>query len=459
MNSGSHDVLNAVLPLLKLLTITLIGLLLAHPRFKIAPKSTFRLLSKLVFALFLPCLIFTHLGPCISYKSIVRWWFIPVNILVSTGIGCVLGFAVALICRPPPEFFRFTVIMTAFGNTGNLPLAVVSSVCHNVENPFGPECYGPAVAYVSFSQWVSVLLVYTLVYHMMEPPLEFYEVVDADVDADDRIEIQEITEEDFDRPSITGDALASDLSRPLLVEAEWPGIEDKETEHCKTPFIARLFNSIPHFSHTALPDPDPSEAGGENSPKSVRCLAEPKVIRKIRIVAEKTPIHHILQPAIIASILAIFVGMIPELKDLCFGDDAVLGFLTDSLDIMAGAMVPSAMLVLGGMLAEGPNESRLGLRTSIGIMVARLLVLPLLGIGVVLLADRWGLLMPGDELYKFVLLLQYTTPSAILLGAIASLRGYAVSEASALLFWQHVLALVSLSVYLTVYFKWLLSSS
>ncbi|KAF7846551.1 hypothetical protein BT93_L4169 [Corymbia citriodora subsp. variegata] len=126
---------------------------------------------------------------------------------------------------------------------------------------------------------------------------------------------------------------------------------------------------------------------------------------------------------------------------------------------MAGAMVPSAMLVLGGMLAEGPNESRLGLRTSIGIMVARLLVLPLLGIGVVLLADRWGLLMPGDELYKFVLLLQYTTPSAILLGAIASLRGYAVSEASALLFWQHVLALVSLSVYLTVYFKWLLSSS
>ena len=40
-------------------------------------------------------------------------------------------------------------------------------------------------------------------------------------------------------------------------------------------------------------------------------------------------------------------------------------------------------------------------------------------------------------MYGFMLLLQYTTPSAILLGAIASLRGYAVSEASTLL-WQQV---------------------
>jgi hypothetical protein len=52
-----------------------------------------------------------------------------------------------------------------------------------------------------------------------------------------------------------------------------------------------------------------------------------------------------------------------------------------------------------------------------------------------------------------VLLLQYTTPSAILLGAIASLRGYAVKEASALLFWQHVFALFSLSLYIVIYFK------
>nr|CAD1838193.1 unnamed protein product [Ananas comosus var. bracteatus] len=145
--------------------------------------------------------------------------------------------------------------------------------------------------------------------------------------------------------------------------------------------------------------------------------------------------------------------MVPIFRDFVFGSDAPLSFFTDSLEILAGAVVPSVMLILGGMLAEGPNDSSLGLRTTVGITVARLLILPCIGIGVIALADKLNLLIIGDQMYRFVLLLQYTTPSAILLGAIASLRGYAVKEASALLFWQHVCAVVSLSVYIVVYFN------
>ncbi|KAJ8631072.1 hypothetical protein MRB53_024395 [Persea americana] len=426
MKSQNVNVLSAVLPLMKLLSLAVIGLVLAHPKIQIVPRATFKLLSKLVFALFLPCLIFTHLGQSITLSNFTLWWFIPVNVLLSTIIGCILGYVVALVCRPPPQFFRFTVIMTGFGNTGNLPIAIVGSICHSPDNPFGPDCHSKGVSYVSFAQWVAVILVYTLVYHMMEPPMAYYEIVS------EGNEIQE--------------APVNDISRPLLVEAEWPGIEDKETEHSKTPFIARVFRSISGASQTSLPDLELTEEGGGSSPKSIRCLAEPRVVRRIRVVAEQTPIHHILQPPTIASLLAIIVGLVPAFKDFVFGDDAPLSFFTDSLAILAGAVVPSVMLILGGMLAEGPNESGLGIRTTIGIMFARLLVLPLVGIGVVALADKLSLLVQGDEMYRFVLLLQYTTPSAILLGAIASLRGYAVSEASALLFWQHIFAVFSLSV-------------
>lgn len=444
VNSTKETFLSAVLPLLKLLSLTMIGLLLAHPKTQIVPKATFKLLSKLVFALFLPCTIFIHLGESITLKNFLLWWFIPVNVILSTAIGCLLGFLVAKICRTPPEFFRFTVIVTAFGNTGNLPLAIIGSVCHSTDNPFGPDCHRTGVAYVSFAQWVSVLLVYTLVYHMMEPPLEYYEVIDENV---------EITEQ-----QIPG----NDLSRPLLVEAEWPGMEDKETEHCKTPFIARTFaNNASTVSQTSITDLDSLEEagprGGPTSPKSIRCLAEPRMVRKIRVVAEQTPIRQILQPPTIATLLAFIVGMVPPVKAFIYGDDAPLSFLTDSLEILDGAMVPSVMLILGGMLAEGPNESRLGLRTTVGIIVARLMVLPLIGIGVVCLADRLKFLIAGDQMFRFVLLLQYTTPSAILFGAIASLRGYADREASALLFWQHVFAVFSVSMYIIVYFKLLLS--
>ncbi|XVF43659.1 hypothetical protein PTKIN_Ptkin02bG0058800 [Pterospermum kingtungense] len=434
MKSSGEDLLSGIVPLLKLLTLTVIGLVLAHPKIQIVPRATFKLLSKLVFALFLPCLIFTELGESVTLESIPKWWFIPVNVLISTLVGCLLGFLVVMICHPPPEYKRFTIIMTAFGNTGNLCLAIVGSVCHTSNSPFGPHCHSKGVAYVSFATWVAVILVYTLVYHMMEPPLEFYEV------SEEGIEIEEQRQ-------------PNDISRPLLVEAEWPGIEEKETEHSKTPFIARIFNSISSRSASSFPDIEINGETSGSSPMSMRCLAEPRVVRRIRVVAEQTPIRQTLQPPTIASLFAIIVGMVPQLKAVLFGYDAPLSFITDSFEILAGAMVPSVMLILGGMLAEGPNDSKLGLRTTIGIMVARLLVLPLIGIGIVALASKLNFLVPDDAMYRFVLLLQYTTPSAILLGAIARLRNYAVSEASALLFWQHVFALFSLSLYIVVYFK------
>lgn len=434
IKSSEEDLLSAVVPLLKLLSLTLIGLVLAHPKTQIIPKATFKLLSKLVFALFLPCLIFIHLGQSITLENITHWWFIPVNVLISTIIGFTLGIFVVIICRPPPQFARFTIIMTAFGNTGNLPLAIVGSVCHTKDNPFGPDCHRKGVAYVSFAQWVAVILVYTLVYHMMEPPLEYYEIVEEGVEIEEQQK-------------------GGDISRPLLVEAEWPGIEDKETEHSKTPFIAKIFKSISNVSQTTFPDLDHTVEESGSSPKSFRCLAEPKMVRKIRVVAEQTPIKQILQPPTIASLLAILVGLVPHLKDFVFGYDAPLSFITDSFEILAGAMVPSVMLILGGMLAEGPNDSKLGVRTMIGIIVARMLVLPLIGIGIVLLADKMHFLVHGDQMYRFVLLLQYTMPSAILLGAIASLRSYAVCESSALLFWQHLFALFSVSMYIVIYFN------
>ncbi|WOL03833.1 protein PIN-LIKES 2 [Canna indica] len=436
--NANEDLLSAVVPLMKLLCLTVIGLILAHPRTQILPRATFKLLSKLVFALFLPCLIFVHLGQSVTLNDVLLWWFVPVNVLISTVLGCLLGFVVCLVCRPPPQFVRFTIIMTGFGNTGNLPIAIVGSVCHNSDNPFGPGCSRTGIAYVSFAQWVAVILVYTFVYHMMEPPMQYYELV---------AEEKEIQEE----------PISNDISRPLLHEAEWPGMVDNETAHSKTPFIARVFMSISGSSQNTFPEIDFSEEGGAtagpSSPKSLRCLAEPKVVRRMRVVAEQTPIRHILQPPTIASLLALVVGMVPVFRDFVFGYDAPLSFFTDSLEILAGAVVPLVMLILGGMLAEGPNDSALGIRTTIGIIVARLLVLPLLGIGVVALADKLHILVEEDPMYRFVLLLQYTTPSAILLGAISSLRGYAVKEASAILFWQHICAVISLSVYIVIYFK------
>lgn len=230
---SSKDFVHSVIPLLKLITMSAVGLILAHPKTQLVPTATFKLLSKLVFALFLPSLIFIHLGETITLHNFLHWWFIPVNVILSTLMGSLLGLLVVKLCKPPRQFDRLTIVMTAVGNTGNLPLAIVGSVCHSsATNPFGPDCHATGTAYVSFAQWASVLLVCTLVYHMMEPPLECCDEVAAD-------DSNEIIEEEQ-----TQTQQANGLSSTLLVEAEWPGMEERETEHCKTPLIARVFSNL-----------------------------------------------------------------------------------------------------------------------------------------------------------------------------------------------------------------------
>lgn len=57
---------------------------------------------------------------------------------------------------------------------------------------------------------------------MMEPPLAY----NYDTEEEEE-EINEIEEQPVE----------NSLSRPLLVEAELPGLEDKETEHCNIPYL------------------------------------------------------------------------------------------------------------------------------------------------------------------------------------------------------------------------------
>ena len=80
------------------------------------------------------------------------------------------------------------------------------------------------------------------------------------------------------------------------------------------------------------------------------------------------------------------------------------------------AMIPCMMLVLGGNLAKGPGRTDLGLATLVGITLTRLLFLPLLGLGWVRVVDWLGFLPPADPMFRFVLLLQFATPTAINLG-------------------------------------------
>ncbi|XP_070006531.1 protein PIN-LIKES 6 [Nicotiana tabacum] len=384
----------AVLPIAKVFTICFMGFLMASKYVNILPANGRKLLDGLVFSLLLPCLMFSQLGQAITFEKLLQWWFIPVNVVIATISGSIIGLIVATIVRPPYPYFKFTIIQIGIGNIGNVPLVLIAALCRDKENPFGDyeKCSRDGNAYISFGQWVGAIVVYTYVFHMLAPPREgTFDVQDGNI-------------------------------------------------HIKTPNK----DSHPMGSSTEKV-PLLTTAGPSSS-------TEEKSKSFFKLLYEKLKLKQIIQPPIIASILAIIIGCVPVLRRLIFTSDAPFYFFTDSCLILGDAMIPCILLALGGNLVNGPGtgSAKLGLKTTAAIIFGRLLLVPPTGLSIVMLADKLGFLPPDDKMFRFVLLLQHTMPTSVLSGAVANLRGCG-KEAASILFWVHIFAVFSMAGWITLY--------
>lgn len=389
----------SALPIIKVFLMCSLGCLMASKYVNILTPAGRKLLNGLVFTLFLPCLIFTQLGRAVTLQKMLEWWFIPMNIVLGSISGSLIGFVVALIIQPPKDYFKFTIVQIGIGNIGNVPLVLIGAVCGDKNNPFGDSetCNQMGSAYISFGQWVGAVILYTYVFHMLAPP--------------PANNVKESLESEADAGKVNIDI--TDSTRvPLLAVEE--GIVDKRL---KVDWRSKALMVIAHVSS----------------------------------LVERLKIKQILQPPIMASVLAMFIGIIPFLKQLILTDDAPFFFITDSCIILGGAMVPCIMIALGGNLIGGPGNSKIGMRTTVAIVFARLFLVPPVGLGIVTLADKLGFIPANDKMFRFILLLQHTMPTSILAGAVANIRGFAEREASTILFWVHICAMFSMTLWITLY--------
>ena len=207
-------------------------------------------------------------------------------------------------------------------------------------------------------------------------------------------------------------------------------------------------------------------------------------------------------PAII-SLAGIGVGCCPPLKRLLFGEHAPLEFVAHSLHTISGATVPVMSFILGAVLYRGPGKAKVPKRVLWGVILVRLVLVPVLGGLAVILAERAHWFRPVDPLFMFTLvrrrcgfkkraegkgwgwerkreeeserkrkrkreknlnqkkssekkkklettqqLLQGIAPTAINMQAIATMFRFNEAEMAALIFWQHLAYLVTLPLYI-----------
>ncbi|RXH74892.1 hypothetical protein DVH24_029613 [Malus domestica] len=154
-------------------------------------------------------------------------------------------------------------------------------------------------------------------------------------------------------------------------------------------------------------------------------------------------------------IVGFFVGSITVIKNIIIGDDAPLHVIEDSITQLGNGTIPCITLILGGNLIQGLRKPTIKVPTLLGVIIAKYIVMPAIGIGIVTGADKLGLL-PSNSLFHFVLMLQFTLPPAMNIGTMTQLYDVAEAECSVIFLWTYLVAALALTVWSTI-FMWILS--
>ncbi|XP_017243873.1 protein PIN-LIKES 3-like isoform X1 [Daucus carota subsp. sativus] len=403
----------ASVPVVKVLLLTALGSLLALDHINVLSPDARKHLNTIVFYVFSPALITSNLAKTITYESIIKLWFMPLNILISFVVGSLLGWVVNLLTRPPPHLRGLVVGCCAAGNLGAIPIIIVPAVCKEKGSPFGDRyaCNSYGLTYVSLSMAIGAIYLWVYVYNVL------------------RLSIQAIPEE-LSVSSIGKCTMEPNIAEQgSLIEARHSPIRFVRSEDHADALPSTRFDEEPELGFTY------------------------KIKQHAMELSGKLNLKKLFAPSTNGAIVGFIVGLIPPLRKSMIGDSAPFHVIEDTIILLGDGAIPLLTLIIGANLLKGLRSSGTPKFMVFGIIVARYIVLPSVGIGVVKAAVHLNLVQ-ADPLYQFVLLLQFALPPAMNIGTMMQLFGKGESECSVIMLCCYVCALVSLSLWCT-FFMWL----
>lgn len=400
----------ALMPVVKVLLITAVGVFLATKRMDILGTDARKHLNSLVFYVLNPALVGSNLAKFITLKSIVVLWFMPLNILITFIAGSALGWLLIKITKAPNHLRGLILGCCAAGNLGSMPLIIIPAACEEKGNPFGDGsiCKMHGLAYATLSLAIGSIFLWSYVYNIVR----IYSSTDSDETKPDALpEGLESAREITPGPVLF-------LKEPSIDE----GMEIFELDRAVSKGKAKV------------PFPENIKQGFQ------------KVLKKLNL-------KKMLSPSINGAIVGFIAGTIPPFRRVLIGDSAPLRVVEDSAYFVGGSAITITTLIVGANLLKGFGGSKVPISVIIGITAVRYIILPVLGVGVIKCAVRLGA-VNSDPLYKFVLLLQFALPPAINIGTMTQLFGAGEAEYSVIMLWTYALASVSVMVW-SAFFMWL----
>lgn len=401
----------------------MLGAVMATEYLNLLPADARKSLNKIVFMVFTPSLMFASLAKTVTLDEIISWWFMPVNIGLTFLFGAILGSIAVKLVKPRPHLEGLVIATCSSGNLGNLLLIIVPAICKEDGSPFGDHntCSTIGLSYASFSMALGGFYIWTYTFHLIKNSARKYEAEkvarvetvtepNKDLDADEKSQLLEANAEEHVSVSVDSAEPTEDDVENQNIVSQGSSFKSKERN---ASFLTKLF----------------------------------EILYQI--------LEELMAPPTLAAIIGFIFGAITWLKNLIIGDNAPFHVIQDSIALLGDGTIPCITLILGGNLTQGLRKARLKPMVIVAVICVRYILLPGIGIGVVKAASHFGFL-PSDPLYHFVLLIQYTLPPAMNIGTMTQLFDVAQEECSVLFLWTYLIAVLSLTVWSTV-FMWILT--
>nr|CAD1844682.1 unnamed protein product [Ananas comosus var. bracteatus] len=315
----------ASVPVAEIMLVGTLGAFLASGYANILSADARKHISKILFAVFGPALIFASLAKTVTLEEIISWWFMPVNIGITFLIGGILGWIVVKILRPEKYLEKIIIASCSAGNLGNLPLIIIPAICNEEGNPFGEPAH------------LGGIFIWTHTYDLMHKSAQLYDKIQNESRLSKTID--EKSEEsgnahfnirETEASCSDQDALLSPSSKPVQKDAEQPMIAE---ELLTPPMIAAIFGffvgTIPQLKFLIIGDDAPLRVLqssitllGDATLPCVTLLLGANLTRGIR--------KSVLKPLAILAIITVRYVILPLFGIGIITTAAKLGFLPKS---------------------------------------------------------------------------------------------------------------------------------
>ena len=390
-------------------------------------EDSCRKMAKLNGAVFLPCLLFVALGRSVTIDHLRNVWLLPLSACVNIALGAVMGKALVRALGTPPEFRGAAVASAAFGNSLALPVVLIAAVvgAGDVGDvSFGEDAQAESLLYLGAYMTTLTVLMWTI------GPVWMREGTTIAAEEEEKNADVELKEHVLDDAENALDASSGD-SVAFVSHASVSAVENESSR-------GRNASRESDEEASSFPrDKRVSEAR----------VAKTKQNRGVaRFVAALGPA---LNANVAASLLGIFVGVVPALRHALFDENGVLFVLQDCASIIAAGAIPQVIIILGASLASGPKHDACDGFCAAGVCFIRLIGIPTVNVGLFLVLRNAlpSSAVPASPAFWLTFLIEGATPTANNMMLQVQMFGSrrAADGVAALLFWQYAAAPVLLT--------------